>query len=393
MTEPARDLATRYNENNQELILSGAWRPRDGMDVAELREALLSAARRVSGTLYVNVKRLRHMNHAGFVELGRLLQVVSSQFPALRLKLVYASTVPWAAERMKLLARHLPGVTAEQYDSAFYPGQDVIENNHLIPVLRAQTAVLWPRERPLLALHGLKPGARFADICCGLGDFSLLVKKEFSPSLVVAVDHSKPFLDYARGVATEFGHAGIQYQYGDAASLFLPDNSFDFITARLALQIFDRPELILKELYRICAPGGRVYVTNEMMSHIHGFPRREEIAWAYDLIPGMARKLGMDVDFGSKSRPFLLDGGFEDVRVDLMEINNVNSEIEELSRVAQSWLDYVTANIAPAAGEGPEIIERLRSAMQDYLHAVKSPRGFASWSVYVASGRKPCGPG
>lgn len=45
--------------------------------------------------------------------------------------------------------------------------------------------------------------------------------------------------------------------------MLLRDNQFDFVTCRHSLQIFDRPEMLLRELYRICKPGGRVYITNE----------------------------------------------------------------------------------------------------------------------------------
>ena len=57
---------------------------------------------------------------------------------------------------------------------------------------------------------------------------------------------------------------------------------FDFVTCRHALQIFNKPELILKELFRICKPGGRVYVTNEKNSHCLGEPRGESIQWTYN---------------------------------------------------------------------------------------------------------------
>lgn len=385
----SQSFAVRFNENNQELILSGVLRPEQPEDLRPLRQVLQQAAQRVAGTLFVNLKRLTGMNHAAFLELGRLVRGVGQAHPGLRIKLVYSSAVTWAGPRLGLLAQVLPTVSVEQYDRAFYPGQGVIEDEGLIPVLRAQTAVLWNHEKALLHAHGLKPDMRVADICCGLGDFAVLVKKEFKPAEIVAVDHSKPFLEYAHRVARDFGLDGIQYRYGDAANLFLEDNSFDFVTARLALQIFNKPEAILKELFRICKPGGRVYVTNEMMGHIHGYPHADRIAWAYELVPRMAAGLGMDVNFGPKSRAYLHDAGLEDVRVDLMEISNLNSDVEEFSKVAESWLHYVTTSIAPATGQDAQTMERLRQGLTDYLSAVQSRRGFAGWPVYVASGCKP----
>jgi ubiquinone/menaquinone biosynthesis C-methylase UbiE len=121
--------------------------------------------------------------------------------------------------------------------------------------------------------------------------------KEFKPSRILALDHSRPSLEYARKVASDFSISGIEYVCGDASEMVIEDNSFDFVTCRHSLQIFDRPELILKELFRICKPGGRVYITNEKNSHCLGEPRGESY-------------FKMDVEFGPKSRRFLMDAGF-----------------------------------------------------------------------------------
>jgi ubiquinone/menaquinone biosynthesis C-methylase UbiE len=387
--DETRSYSARYNPNDQELALSGAMRPADDAALAPLRACLAEAAAAAAGTLYINTRRLRYMSARAFYELARLLADLAEARPGLAITVVTSSVVPWAERRFSALAGLSPAIRVERYDDAFYPGQGVIENDRLIPVLRAQTSVLWGHEKGLLVKHGMRPGLKVADICSGLGDFAVLVYKEFKPELMVAVDHSRPFLDYAHRVAREFGAGEIRYQYGDAAELFLEDGAFDFVTSRLALQIFNEPQKILGELLRVCRPGGRVYVTNELMGHIHGYPRQEEIAWAYDLIPRMAATLGMDVNFGPKARAYLSDLGFEDIKVDLLEVNNLNTDVEDLARVAEGWIEFVTNEVAAATNQPEDVRARLRGALADYLYAVKNRRGFASWPIYVASGRKP----
>ncbi len=73
----------------------------------------------------------------------------------------------------------------------------------------------------------MKEGLAVADVCCGIGDFAVLLFKEFNPSRLVAIDHAKPSLAYARKVAADFGVKGIEYVYGDAASLLIDDNQFE----------------------------------------------------------------------------------------------------------------------------------------------------------------------
>lgn len=385
----APPYAIRYHENNQEVALEGSLRPRDREDFAPARACLEEAAAAVRGTLYLNLKRLRYCNHTAFVELARFLAHCQREHPDLRLKLVISSVVPWAPIRFGLLTELFPNTIVEQYDRAFYPGQGVIENDQLIPVLRTQTNIVWEHERELLRRHGLRRGMRVADICCGIGDFAVLLHKEFKPEIIVAVDHSRPFLQYAIQMAKEFGIADIEYQYGDAANLFLSANTFDFVSSRLSLQIFDQPELILRELMRICRPGGRVYLTNEMMSHNYGYPRHESVSWTYAQTLKMLASLGMDLSIGPKMLSLLTDMGFEDVHMEQIGITNTNTVVEDFARVIESWEEYITGELSAATQQPREVVERLHAGFKDHTYAIRSRRGFAIWPIFVASGRKP----
>ncbi|MCB9760059.1 MAG: methyltransferase domain-containing protein [Alphaproteobacteria bacterium] len=382
----------RFLASNQEVAFTGPLRPASEAELDEAERCLREAAASVTGRLYVNLRRVPLMNHRAFRRLGRVLLEILDARPDLTAQLVISSAVPWAARRGAALAARSPRLTVEPYDRDFYPGQGVIENDHLLPVLRAQTRVIWSHEQKMLALHGLEEGMAVADICCGIGDFALLLRGAFHPGRLVAVDHARPFLEYARAVAREFGIADIEYVYGDATSLYLEDAQFDFVISRLALQIFDRPQQILGELYRICKPGGRVYITNELMRHIYAWPRSERVAWAYTLIPEMAAKLGMDVNFGPKAHAALKDFGFQDVRMDRIEVTNLNTDIEDFAAVAAGWRDYVTQDVASATAQPPETVAALQDALDSFLRAVESPKGFASWPIYVASGTRPLDP-
>lgn len=379
----------RYHENNQEVALAGSLRPRGAAQFAPVRDCLEQAAAAVRGTLYLNLKRLRYCNHRGFVELARFLSHCQRVHPALRLKLVISSVVPWAPIRFAFLTEQFPNAIVEQYDKAFYPGQGVIENDQLIPVLRTQTNIVWEHERELLRRHGLRRGMRVADICCGIGDFAVLLHKEFKPEVIVAVDHSRPFLQYAIQMAKEFGISDIEYQYGDAADLFLSSNTFDFVTSRLSLQVFNQPELIMRELLRICKPGGRVYLTNEMMSHNYGYPRHESVSWTYAQTLKMLASLGMDLSIGPKMFSLLTDLGFEDVKMEQLGITSANTVVEDFARVIESWEEYITGELSTATQTPRDVVERLKAGFQDHVYAIRSRRGFAIWPIFIASGRKP----
>lgn len=383
--KPAYEV--KFYPNNQELQLSGVLRPAPDDDLAPLHAGFAEALQQVRGSLYLNLKRLRHLSARAFFAITGHLESATAR--GCSVKIVASSVIPWTLPRFAALAEALPGVSVEVYDKSFYPGQGVIENDQLIPVLRTQTNVIWAHEKQLLAKHGLKPGMTIADICCGIGDFAVLVEREFAPARVVALDHAKPLLAYARDLAREFGSRAVEYRYGDAANLLVEDNSFDFVTSRLSLQIFHQPDLIVRELQRIVRPGGRVYLTCELMSHINGFPRAESIDYTYRRSAELFLKLGMDLDSGPKLRAYLSDAGFEDIRVDVMLISNLNSDPEDFAKVAESWRDYIAGEVAAANHCEEAERAKLRAGFQDHLDAIKGRRGFASWPIFVASGQKP----
>ena len=164
--------------------------------------------------------------------------------------------------------------------------------------------------------------------------------KSFHPSRLVAIDHAKPSLAYARKVANDFGIRGIEYVYGDAANLLFDDNQFDFVTCRHSLQVFDQPALILKELYRICKPGGTAYITNEKNSHCLGEPRAESIQWTYNEVARLWAHFSMDIELGPKSRRFLLDAGFENIHMESFMCTNLDGgDPQDFADVIQAWQD------------------------------------------------------
>ncbi len=293
-------FAVRFDPTNQELVLSGKIRPKGAAEIADALSLMQQSLERYSGVVYLNVKRLTHINMTAFSALADILMESCRTRPERKIVIVTSSVMAWSAPVFEKLAKRYPNLTVEVYDSAFYPGQSFVEDEQFIPILRTQTKMTWRHERELLPRHGLRSGLVVADICCGIGDFAALVQREFKPSRLVALDHSVRSLDYARRVAADFDLKEIEYTYGDASQMLLRDNQFDFVTCRHSLQIFDRPEMLLRELYRICKPGGRVYITNEKNSHCLGEPHAETIKWTYEEVAKLFRHFDMDVEMGPK---------------------------------------------------------------------------------------------
>jgi ubiquinone/menaquinone biosynthesis C-methylase UbiE len=378
-----------FDENNQEFSIVGSMRPQREQDLAGCVRLFEESLQSVRGTLYVNVKRLARLNNIAFRVLANLLVKASGERSDLKISVITSSVVGWSTRKFRALSDINSNIAVDEYDSEFYPGQSFLEEGGFIPILRTQTKMTWRHERSILPRHGLKPGMVMADICCGIGDFAVLVFKEFKPARIVALDHSKSSLAYARQVAGDFGVQGIEYVYGDASEMLLEENQFDFVTCRHSLQVFDRPELILRELLRICKPGGRVYITNEKNSHCLGEPRAEAIQWTYNEVANLWSHFEMDIEMGPKSRRYMLDAGFEDIMMESFMVSNLDGDPQDFADVIQSWENVYAGEMAVQRGDPPEFIARFRQGFQDHVFAALHPKGYAGWPIWVASGRKP----
>lgn len=377
----------RIDPGGARVAFEGTLRPLTGRDVDPLRQQLEGAARDAGDELLLDFKRLRHMNQVATIELARFARWAVARRPELKLKLVTSSVIPWAAARFGALAAALPNVSVHVYDKAMYPSQRILEDAAFSAVLRLQEDAIWAQERKHLPAHGLGPGLRVADIACGIGAFEVAVRREFAPESVLGVDHSASSLRQARDWAQQHGVADVEYRYGDAYALLLPDEAFDFVACRLSVQVMARPDLLMAELLRICKPGGRIYLTNEILSGVVGYPDTDAIRRGFAAMVALARRADLDLDFGLKTMALLRGAGLEDARGDLVAIDNRNTDPADLERVMESWI-RVMSDLAELVGDD-ECLATITAGLRAQIGALRDPTGYAMWPIFIGSGRKP----
>lgn len=89
----------------------------------------------------------------------------------------------------------------------------------------------------------------------------------YDPSCTVTgIDFSEEMLAKARQkvAAQDLGHVRALRQM-DARHLDFPDNSFDTVAAMHVLSVVPEPETVMSEIARVCAPGGRVVISNHFV--------------------------------------------------------------------------------------------------------------------------------
>jgi SAM-dependent methyltransferase len=124
----------------------------------------------------------------------------------------------------------------------------------------ATSAAIKNEEALRLAVEfsGAGPEDTMLDVACGPGllvcAFARVVRH------ATGIDLTPAMLDQARALAAERGLANVSWRLGDVQPLPWPDASFTIVTARFAFHHFVDPAAVLREMRRVCAPGGTVMV-------------------------------------------------------------------------------------------------------------------------------------
>jgi SAM-dependent methyltransferase len=108
------------------------------------------------------------------------------------------------------------------------------------------------------------PDDTVLDVACGGG----LVARAFAPKVrrATGIDVTPAMLDQARKAAAEQGLTNVAWDQGDVTTLPYPDASFAIVATRFSFHHFVDAGVVLKEMVRVCAPGGRIVVADSCPS-------------------------------------------------------------------------------------------------------------------------------
>jgi ubiquinone/menaquinone biosynthesis C-methylase UbiE len=117
-----------------------------------------------------------------------------------------------------------------------------------------------------------KARGRVLDVACGTG-----LNFPFFPqtSEIVATDLSPRMLEIARQKARSL-NLQLQTQVMDAEQLEFDDASFDTVTTSLSTCTFPDPVQALREMKRVCRPGGQILLLEHGRSSIHWLANYQE---------------------------------------------------------------------------------------------------------------------
>jgi len=105
----------------------------------------------------------------------------------------------------------------------------------------------------------LPAGCQFLDVGCGSGQLALLAARD--GMRVTGVDIAPNLIQRAQARARA-ENLNARFLEGDAEALPFEDASFDVVTSLIGAMFAPRPDLVARELLRVCSPGGTIAMAN-----------------------------------------------------------------------------------------------------------------------------------
>jgi ubiquinone/menaquinone biosynthesis C-methylase UbiE len=128
-------------------------------------------------------------------------------------------------------------------------------HGHHESVLRSHKWRTVDNSAAYLALR-LTSGTSVLDVGCGPGTITADIGRRVAPGRVLGIDASADVIEQARRDAG--GGTNVEFSVGDLYALDTRDHTFDVVHAHQVLQHLADPVGALREMKRMCKPGGLV---------------------------------------------------------------------------------------------------------------------------------------
>lgn len=161
----------------------------------------------------------------------------------------------------------------------------------------------------------LEPGMSLLDVGSGPGSITLDLAELVAPGTVVGIEPVAAPLEEARRAAAERGDTRTRFAEADVLRLPYDDASFDVVHAHQVLQHLTDPVGALREMRRVCRPGGIVAARDADYAAMSWFPDVPELDEWRTVYRQVARGNGAEPDAARHLRSWAHDAGLTDVRL------------------------------------------------------------------------------
>ena len=162
-------------------------------------------------------------------------------------------------------------------------------------------------------LAHLRSGQSVLDIGCGPGTITVDIAARVLPGEVTAVDVSQEVLESARAEARSRGLSNVRTATADVHALEFADAAFGVVHAHQVLQHVADPVQALREMRRVCVPGGIVAARDADYAGFIWFPQLPALDRWRDLYEQAARANHGESNAGRQLLSWAQQAGFEHI--------------------------------------------------------------------------------
>ncbi len=168
--------------------------------------------------------------------------------------------------------------------------------------------IFHPGRELIVRTLDLQPGDNVLEVGVGTGLSLPLYPPEVR---VIGIDISREMLEKARRRITRTGLHTVSVQEMDAEAMTFPESSFDRVVAMYVVSVVPDPVALVREMRRVCKPGGDIFIANHFLSHNR----------VLSAVEGMLKPISRLAGF----RPDLdLDQFLEETGLEVVGTHNVN---------------------------------------------------------------------
>ena len=166
---------------------------------------------------------------------------------------------------------------------------------------------------------GIKAGDRLLEVGVGTG-----INASLYPSHchVTGIDFSPKMLEKARERVERKNLSNIRLLEMDAQHLTFPDNSFDIVYAPYLISVVPDPVQVVREMRRVCRPGGRIVILNHFLSTNPVFSAVERVISPLTLYIGFKADLELPA--------FLAQAGLKPISIEKVSLPPVWSLVTSI---------------------------------------------------------------
>jgi ubiquinone/menaquinone biosynthesis C-methylase UbiE len=163
-------------------------------------------------------------------------------------------------------------------------------------------------------LPHLSPGTSLLDVGCGPGTITLDFANRVAPGPVIGVDLAAEVIEAANAEGETHSASNVEFRTADLYALEFDDDSFDIVHAHQVLQHVPDPVAALREMKRVCKPGGLVAARDSDYAAFTWYPAEPKIEAWLAMYRTVARSNQAEPDAGRFLLAWAHAAGFTDVQ-------------------------------------------------------------------------------